>query len=136
MRSPAMTNSEYSKKPHLKENAHFTRDAAAEAVVLLKNEGNVLLFTSKSAPLAVFGITSYDFISGGTGSGDVNEAYSISLIDGLTNSGFSIDTELEALYKPFMIAQKETETKRREKEGLLATPKRLQELELSSVIVQ
>jgi beta-glucosidase len=27
MRSPAMTNSEYSNKPHLKENAHFTRDA-------------------------------------------------------------------------------------------------------------
>jgi beta-glucosidase len=53
---------------------------------LLKNEG-CLAFTSKSI-LGSFGITSYDFISGGTGSGDVNEAYSISLIDGLTNSGF------------------------------------------------
>jgi beta-glucosidase len=136
MRSPAMSNYEYSNKPNLKENAQVTRDAAAEGVVLLKNEGNVLPFTSKSSPLAVFGITSYDFISGGTGSGDVNEAYSISLIDGLTNSGFSIDAELEGLYKPFMKAQKEIETKRREKEGLLATPKRLQELELNSEIVQ
>ncbi|MGO4819498.1 glycoside hydrolase family 3 N-terminal domain-containing protein [Flavobacterium sp. W22_SRS_FP1] len=135
MRSPAMSNYEYSNKPNLKENAQVTRDAAAEGVVLLKNEGNVLPFTSKSAPLAVFGITSYDFISGGTGSGDVNEAYSISLIEGLTNSGFSIDAELEGLYKPFMIAQKEIETKRREKEGLLATPKRLQELELNLEIV-
>ncbi|MFT5713678.1 MAG: beta-glucosidase [Flavobacterium sp.] len=136
MRSPAMSNYEYSNKPNLKGNAQVTRDAAAEGVVLLRNEGNVLPFTSKSAPLAVFGITSYDFISGGTGSGDVNEAYSISLIDGLTNSGFSIDAELEGLYKPFMKAQKEIETKRREKEGLLATPKRLQELELNSEIVQ
>jgi beta-glucosidase len=136
MRSPAMSNYEYSNKPNLKGNAQVTRDAAAEGVVLLRNEGNVLPFTSKSAPLAVFGITSYDFISGGTGSGDVNEAYSISLIDGLTNSGFSIDAELESLYKPFMKAQKEIETKRREKEGLLATPKRLQELELNSEIVQ
>jgi beta-glucosidase len=136
MRSPAMSNYEYSNKPNLKGNAQVTRDAAAEGVVLLRNEGNVLPFTSKSAPLAVFGITSYDFISGGTGSGDVNEAYSISLIEGLTNSGFSIDAELEGLYKPFMIAQKEIETKRREKEGLLATPKRLQELELNSEIVQ
>ncbi len=136
MRSPAMSNYEYSNKPNLKENAQVTRDAAAEGVVLLKNKANVLPFTSKSAPLAVFGITSYDFISGGTGSGDVNEAYSISLIEGLTNSGFSIDAELEGLYKPFMIAQKEIETKRREKEGLLATPRRLQELELNSEIVQ
>jgi beta-glucosidase len=136
MRSPAMNNYHYSNKPNLKENAQVTRDAAAEGVVLLKNEGNVLPFTSKSAPLAVFGVTSYDFISGGTGSGDVNEAYSISLIEGLTNTGFSIDTELEGLYKPFMVAQKEIEAKRREKEGLLATPKRLPELELNAEIVQ
>jgi beta-glucosidase len=136
MRSPAMSNYKYSNKPNLKENAEVTRQAAAEGVVLLKNNNNVLPFTSKSAPLAVFGVTSYDFISGGTGSGDVNEAYSVSLIDGLTNSGFSIDKELEGLYKPFMATQKEIETKRREKEGLLATPKRLPELELNSEIVQ
>jgi beta-glucosidase len=136
MRSPAMTNYKYSNKPNLKENAQVTRDAAAEGIVLLKNDDYVLPFTSKAAPLAVFGVTSYDFISGGTGSGDVNEAYSISLIDGLANSGFSIDTELEGLYKPFALAQKEIETKRREKEGLLATPKRLPELELNSEIIQ
>ncbi|MFV5699129.1 glycoside hydrolase family 3 N-terminal domain-containing protein [Flavobacterium sp. ZT3R17] len=136
MRSPAMSNYKYSNKPNLKENAEVTRQAAAEGVVLLKNNNNVLPFTSKSAPLAVFGVTSYDFISGGTGSGDVNEAYSVSLIDGLTNSGFSIDKELEGLYKPFMATQKEIETKRREKEGLLASPKRLPELELNSEIVK
>ncbi|WP_035671508.1 glycoside hydrolase family 3 N-terminal domain-containing protein [Flavobacterium sp. 83] len=136
MRSPAMSNYKYSNKPNLKENAQVTRDAAAEGVVLLKNNNNVLPFTSKSAPLAVFGVTSYDFISGGTGSGDVNEAYSVSLIDGLTNSGFSIDKELEGLYKPFMATQKEIETKRREKEGLLATPKRLPELALNTEVVQ
>lgn len=136
MRSPAMSNYKYSNKPNLKENAQVTRDAAAEGVVLLKNNDNTLPFNSKSAPLAVFGVTSYDFISGGTGSGDVNEAYSVSLIDGLTNSGFSIDKELEGLYKPFMATQKEIETKRREKEGLLATPKRLPELALNAEIVQ
>lgn len=136
MRSPAMSNYKYSNKPNLKENAQVTRDAAAEGVVLLKNTDNTLPFNSKSAPLAVFGVTSYDFISGGTGSGDVNEAYSVSLIDGLTNSGFSIDKELEGLYKPFMAIQKEIETKRREKEGLLATPKRLPELALNTEIVQ
>ncbi|MEC4005832.1 glycoside hydrolase family 3 N-terminal domain-containing protein [Flavobacterium sp. SUN052] len=135
MKSPAMNNYKYSNKPNLKENAAVTRQAAAEGTVLLKNN-SVLPFTSKTTPLAVFGLTSYDFISGGTGSGDVNEAYSVSLIDGLTNSGFSIDTELEKLYKPWAAEQKAKEMARREKEGgLLATPKRLAELELSKEII-
>ena len=131
MKSPAMSNYNYSNKPNLKENAEVTRQAAAEGTILLKNN-NVLPFTSKSSPLAVFGNTSYDFISGGTGSGDVNEAYSVSLIEGLTNSGFLIDKDVEALYKPFVKDQKAKEMARREKEGgLLATPKRLEELDLN-----
>ena len=135
LKSPAMNNYKYSNKPNLKENAQVTRQAAAEGTILLKNN-SALPFTSKSSPLAVFGITSYDFISGGTGSGDVNEAYSVSLIDGLTNSGFSIDKELEGFYKPYAKEQKDKEMARREKEGgLLATPKRLAELELSKEII-
>jgi beta-glucosidase len=137
MRSPSMNNYKYSDKPNLKENAEVTRQAAAEGTILLKNDKNTLPFSSKAAPLAIFGLTSYDFISGGTGSGDVNEAYTISLIDGLTNSGFAIDKELEGLYKPYAADQKAKEMERREKEGgLLATPKRLSELELSKEIIK
>lgn len=135
LKSPAMSNYNYSNKPNLKENAEVTRQAAAEGTILLKNN-TVLPFTSKSAPLAVFGNTSYDFISGGTGSGDVNEAYSISLIDGLTNSGFAIDNDIEGLYKPYVADQKAKEMARREKEGgLLATPKRILELELNKDLI-
>jgi beta-glucosidase len=137
MRSPSMMNYKYSDKPDLKANAEVTRQAAAEGTILLKNDKNTLPFTLKSLPLAVFGLTSYDFISGGTGSGDVNEAYTISLIDGLTNSGFSIDEELEGLYKPYAADQKAIEMDRREKNGgLLATPKRIPELELSKEIIK
>ncbi len=136
MRSPSMNNYKYSEKPNLTGNAQVTRQAAAEGTILLKNEKNTLPFTSKTAPLAIFGLTSYDFISGGTGSGDVNEAYSVSLIDGLTNSGFTIDKELETLYKPYAADQKAKELERREKNGgLMATPKRLLELELSKEII-
>lgn len=136
MRSPSMNNYKYSDKPSLTAHAEVTRQAAAEGTILLKNDKNTLPFTSKTTPLAVFGLTSYDFISGGTGSGDVNEAYTISLIDGLTNTGFTIDSELERVYKPYVADQKAKEMDRREKNGgLLATPKRILELELSKEII-
>jgi beta-glucosidase len=136
MRSPSMNNYKYSDKPNLTANAEVTRQAAAEGTILLKNDNNTLPFTSKKAPLAVFGVTSYDFISGGTGSGDVNEAYSISLLDGLTYAGFAIDSELERAYKPYVADQKAKEMERREKNGgLLATPKRIVELELNKEII-
>lgn len=137
LKSPSMNNYKYSEKPNLKANAEVTRQAAAEGTILLKNEGNTLPFTSKATPIAVFGITSYDFISGGTGSGDVNEAYTVTLIDGLNNAGLSIDKELEDLYKPYTSVQKAKEMERREKEGgLLATPKRILELDLNKEIIQ
>jgi len=66
MRSPTMNNYKYSDKPNLKANAEVTRQAAAEGTILLKNDNNALPLTSKSTQLAVFGLTSYDFISGVT----------------------------------------------------------------------
>ncbi|WP_395063170.1 glycoside hydrolase family 3 C-terminal domain-containing protein [Flavobacterium sp.] len=137
MKSPSMNNYKYSDKPNLKANAEVTRQAAAEGTILLKNDNNALPLTSKTTALAVFGVTSYDFISGGTGSGDVNEAYTISLIDGLTNSGFSIDKDLEGLYKPYSADQKAKELERREKNGgLMASPKRIEELMLSNDMIE
>jgi beta-glucosidase len=65
----------------------------------------------------LFFVTSYNFIW--NRSGDVNEAYTISLLDGLINLGYQIDNELKEIYLPFM-SSKEIENKRR-KEGLLAT---------------
>jgi len=57
--------------------------------------------------IAAFGNTSYEIITGGTGSGDVNEAYSISLVEGLNNAGYSVNENLQALYTAFLKAAKE-----------------------------
>ena len=87
--SQKMQRTTIGNNPDLKAHAEITRQSAAEGMVLLKNENTLPLSSGKN--VALFGVTSFDFIVGGTGSGDVNEAYSISLEDGLKNAGFTIN---------------------------------------------
>jgi len=83
----------------LKASAKITREAAAEGMVLLKNDLNTLpVSPADFAKVAAFGNASYEPIIGGTGSGDVNEAYSISLVKGLREGGFTPDQGLEQTY--------------------------------------
>ena len=60
----------------------LSRKAAAEGMVLLKNEKSILPF-EKGTRLALFGNGSVDYVKGGGGSGDVTTAYVRSLQDGL-----------------------------------------------------
>jgi beta-glucosidase len=52
--------------------------------------------------VALYGNTSYDFIAGGTGSGNVNHAYVVSLLDGLKNGGYSVSEELKTAYESYL----------------------------------
>ena len=54
-------------------------------MVLLRNAG--VLPLPAAAKVALFGNASYSMITGGTGSGDVNEAYTVSLPQGLKDAG-------------------------------------------------
>ena len=89
-RSPKVKGYAYSNNPDLKAHAAVTRQSALEGMVLLENKG-VLPLNKEIEDVAVFGCTSYAFIAGGTGSGNVNRAYTVSLIEGLQNAGFEVD---------------------------------------------
>lgn len=87
--SNKMNNYKYDENPDLEKHAEITRNSANEGIILLKN--NNVLPIKETTNVALFGITSYDFISGGYGSGDVNEAYSISLEEGLNSATIKVN---------------------------------------------
>lgn len=64
------------------EHIQLSREAAAEGMVLLKNQGEILPF-GRGQKLAVFGKGSVDYVKGGGGSGDVTVAYTRNLMEGL-----------------------------------------------------
>ncbi len=106
MLSPRFKGYKYSNNPDLKAHAKVTRQSATEGMVLLKNDG-VLPFSSEIKNVALYGTTSYDFIAGGTGSGNVNRAYTVSLQEGLSNAGYKVDKSLEKMYLKYIAEETE-----------------------------
>jgi beta-glucosidase len=102
-RSPSFLSTPRSDAPDLKAHAQVAREAAAQGMVLLKNDGTLPLRVP--AKIALFGNTSYALITGGTGSGDVNEAYTVSLVEGLKAAGLAVDPALAEAYGAHIAAE-------------------------------
>jgi beta-glucosidase len=99
--SPTFQGYPFSNRPDLKSNAQTCRTVAADGMVLLKNE-RATLPIQRGITVALFGNASYHLIAGGTGSGDVNKAYSVSLADGLANASYKMDASLKQKYSDFI----------------------------------
>lgn len=98
--TPSFKGYKISNKPDLEMNKDIARKVAAEGMVLLKNQNALPL--DSNANVALFGVTSVETISGGTGSGDVNKAYMVSVRDGLVNAGFKLDQTLSSTYDTYI----------------------------------
>jgi len=109
-RSPRFQGYQYSNKPDLEAHAAVTRQSAAEGMVLMKNN-EALPLKENVKNVALYGCTSYDFIAGGTGSGNVNHAYVVSLLDGLKNGGYTVSDEMKKAYEDYITAAKEARKK-------------------------
>ena len=97
VKCPRFKGYEYSNKPNLEHNASVARKAAEEGIVLLKNDSSSLPLAPESK-IALFGVSSYEFITGGTGAGNVNGSYVIDLKQGLSDAGFSLDKTTDDFY--------------------------------------
>ncbi len=133
--SPAYAKYSFSNKPDLKAHAAIARAAAANGMVLLKNSNSTLPFTAATKTIAAFGNTSYDFVSGGTGSGDVNEAYTVSLMEGLLNAGYKLDETLSKDYTTYITAEKAKQPKKNFFEEFMNPTPRITEMEISDVLL-
>ena len=105
IQSKKMQNYQYGNNPNLEAHAKIARQSATEGMILLKNEQTLPIQNAKN--IALLGVTSYDFIAGGTGSGDVNEAYTVSLEEGLKNAGFEINQAAKKLFETHKANHKE-----------------------------
>lgn len=109
VKTPVFANYRYSQHPNFIANRAIAQQAAEEGMILLKNKAALPLSAGK---IALLGNASYDTFAGGTGSGEVKSAYTISFYDGLKKTGFSLDENLKNAYLSYITEEKEKRPKR------------------------
>ena len=131
VKTPSFHQYPASNKPDLKAHAQITRQSACEGIVLLKNGASptpskggkprqtLPLGGARGAlpprqwergiggeagglTVALFGSSSYNFLSGGTGSGCVHTPYVVDMVEGLKNAGISSSPTLTDIYRKYI----------------------------------
>ena len=101
VKTPSFHKYPASNAPDFKAHGAITRQTAAEGIVLLKNNGT-LPWKYGIKTVALFGENSYDFLSGGTGSGCVHPPYVVDMLQGLENAGIKSSPVLTDIYRKYI----------------------------------
>lgn len=99
VRSPRFARYAYSENPDLKAHAAKSLEAAEEGIVLLENRAQTLPLTAQVKRVGMFGISSYNFISVGTGSGNVKTPHTVNLVEGFDHVGIQANPDLSRHYR-------------------------------------
>lgn len=102
VKTPRFRQYKYSDNPELEAHAAVTRKSATEGMVLLKNSDRTLPLSGDVKKVALFGLHSYDFLAGGTGSGHVVKPYVIDMRRGLADAGLEIDKNMNDMYTGYI----------------------------------
>ena len=118
VKTPTFKGYKPSRKPDLEAHAAVAREAAEEGIVLLQNQADVLPLAAGTR-IALFGVGSYEILAGGTGSGHVHRPYVVSLKEGLSREGFTVNAFLSDLYDKHI---RENRPKKTFTSGMLGAP--------------
>jgi len=102
VKTPSFKGYKHSDKPDLKAHAEVARKAAGESIVLLRNENGTLPLPAKGQKIALYGESTVDFVAGGTGSGTVNKAYCVNMVEALSNAGYELDPSITNYYDEYV----------------------------------
>ena len=115
VKTPSFHKYPASNAPDFKAHAAITRQSACEGIVLLKNgplptspqgggerRQTLPLQLKDGFTVSLFGENSYDFLSGGTGSGCVHPPYVVDMLQGLENAGIKSSPVLTDIYRTYI----------------------------------
>src|SRR5574344_260935 len=133
VKTPRFNKYQYSNKPEIEAHAKLVREAAPEGMVLLENNGVLPLQGVKK--VALYGTGSYDFIAGGTGSGNVNKPYIRNVAEGLTVNGLEVNPAIQEWYEQYITYSK-TSLKNNGGSGILLGDPVISEMAVSREFIE
>ena len=98
VKTPRFKGYKFTNRPDFETSKAVTRTAASEGIVLLKNEQRVLPLADSIKNIAFFGVTSYHFLSDGSGSGHVSTSYVVNMLEGMEKAGYHSNQGIKKIY--------------------------------------